>query len=162
MNTHRTTLAATRLRSLAWDGDTLVDWVGGARHGLDGTVENLNVGSSYRFDSAVGLGRLGVSYEALGTKGRLLRDNGKRAKDAVHPLSVDILREIDRSYYHADDYFFPVTLFQLSDGRDVIAYRLREVGYHAGPGLGMQCRAKLVRAVTISFNGGVPAFKSAP
>jgi hypothetical protein len=122
MNTDRITLAATRLRSLAWDGDALVDWVAGRRYHLDGTVEELNVGSSYRFDSAVGLGRLGVSYEALGTKGRLLRDNGKRAKGNVHPLSVDILREIDRSYYHADDYFYPVTLFRLSDGRDVIAH----------------------------------------
>jgi hypothetical protein len=122
MNFTRIDFPASQLRSLAWDGDTLVDWVGGARYRLDGTCEKLNVGYAFRFDAAVGLGRCGVSFEARGTKGRLLRDNGRRPTGNIVPLSVDIVREIDRSYYRATDYYYPVTLFRLADGRLVIAH----------------------------------------
>jgi hypothetical protein len=122
MDVRRTDIAATKLQSLAWDGDALVDWVGGARYGLDGTREELNVGYPYRFDAAVGLGPLGLAFEALGTKGRLLRDNGERAKANWIPMSMDAVREIDRSYYHAEDYFYPIALFRLPDGRPAIAH----------------------------------------
>jgi hypothetical protein len=122
MPVSRTNLAASRLRSLAWDGDTLVDWVGGARYRLDGTCEELNVGYAYRFDAAAGLGPWGVSFEACGTKGRLLRDNGRRASGKTVALSVDIIREIDRSYYHAEDYYYPVTIFRLAGGQRVVAH----------------------------------------
>ncbi len=50
-----------------------------------------------------------VLYERLGTKGLVL----KRGK---------IVREIDRSFYHANDYEYPITLFQLPDGREVLAH----------------------------------------
>jgi hypothetical protein len=63
-----------------------------------------------------------VSFEALGTKGRLLRDNGKRRAGNFVPLSVDITREISRSYYRAENYYYPATLFHLADGRLVIAH----------------------------------------
>jgi hypothetical protein len=56
MNLLRTTFPVSGLRSLAWDGDALVDWLAGGRYSLDGAYESLNVGSSYRFDAAVGLG----------------------------------------------------------------------------------------------------------
>jgi hypothetical protein len=121
MNFSRVDLPASRLRSLAWDGDALVDWVAGGRYPLVGPAEQLNVGYSYRFDAAVGLGSWGVGFEALGTKGRLLRDNGQRREGNVVPLSVDIVREIDRSYYHAESYLFPVTLFHTA-GRTLLAH----------------------------------------
>jgi hypothetical protein len=54
MNVSRITLAATRLRSLAWYGDTLADWIGGARYHLDGTREELYLGYSFRFDARSG------------------------------------------------------------------------------------------------------------
>lgn len=107
---------------MAWDGDTLVDWVGGRRYPQQGQAETFNTGSAYRFDSAVGLGPLGVSFEALGTKGVLLRDNGQRATGNFIPLSVDVVREINRSYYHADDYLFPVTLCKGPDGQPILAH----------------------------------------
>jgi hypothetical protein len=122
MNIVRTTFPAFGLRSLAWDGDALVDWVAGGRYSLGGAYEGVNLGSSYRFDAAVGLGSWGVSFEAAGTKGRLLKDNGQRQSGAYHPMSVDVVREINRSYYHADDYLYPVTLFELPTGQTVLAH----------------------------------------
>jgi len=122
MDFSRAELSATGLRSLAWDGDTLVDWVAGRRYPLRGPSEEMNVGSSYRFDAAVGLGSWGVSFEALGTKGVLLRDNGVRPTGNYVPMSVDIVREIDRSYYHARDYLFPVTLFDGPRGAPLLAH----------------------------------------
>jgi hypothetical protein len=122
MNFSRTEIPATELRSLCWDADTLVDWVGGRRYPLQGLAEEFNVGSGYRFNAAVGFGALGVSFEALGTKGILLRDNGQRRTGNYVPMSVDIIREIDRSYYHAEHYLFPVALFADAGGRTILAH----------------------------------------
>jgi hypothetical protein len=122
MNFSRAEISATGLRSLSWDGDNLVDWVAGRRYSLQGPAEEFNVGSGYRFNAAIGFGSLGISFEALGTKGLLLRDNGQRSTGNYVPLSVDIIREIDRSYYHADDYPFPVTLFADASGRPILAH----------------------------------------
>ena len=42
-----------RVRSLAWDGDFLVDWViGGRRYGLDGSFEDRSVNYAYPLDAA--------------------------------------------------------------------------------------------------------------
>src|SRR5262249_4371873 len=62
------------------------------------------------FDAATASpdGRFAVVYERLGTKGLLLHD-GK------------ILRELDRSFYHARAYEYPVTLFREPDGRLLLA-----------------------------------------
>jgi hypothetical protein len=121
---HRTEIAASRLQSLAFDSDGLVDWVAGRRYRLDGKTEILNTGNSdsSRFDAAVGLGSYGVVFEAHGTKGLLLRENGKRPSDKRTPLTVDVIREIDRSDYRADNYWYPVALFDLYDGRRILAH----------------------------------------
>jgi hypothetical protein len=103
---------ATGIRSLFWRGDQLVDWVGGGRaFALDGTEQPAKVYWGYRFDAATASpdGRFAVIYERLGTKGLLLRDG-------------QILRELDRSYYHADAYEYPVALFNDPDGRVVLAH----------------------------------------
>jgi hypothetical protein len=110
------------LRSLAWWGDDLVDWLGGVRVDPAGQVQRFGVGSTYRMDAAVGHGGLGVIYELIGTKGRLGRWNGALPEGGWTPLGIDVVRELDRSYYHADAYSFPVALFTLPDGRDVIAH----------------------------------------
>lgn len=110
----RTEIAAPHrpVRSLVWRGDELVDWVAGGRAFLlDGTLRERHVAYSYRFDAAIGSpsGRYAVIYERLGTKGLLLRDG-------------EIVRELNRSFYHADVYEYPVCLFALADGREVIAH----------------------------------------
>src|SRR5438093_13759071 len=98
------------VRSLCWLGDRLVDWAGGGHQiGLDGEVYEEPVNYAYTFDAAIvsPSGRYAVIYTRLGTKGLLL-DNGK------------IVREFNRSFYHANAYEYPVALFQLPDGREVI------------------------------------------
>jgi len=99
------------IRSLCWRGDELVDWVGGGRaFALDGTERRASVYYAYHFDAATASpdGRFAVIYERLGTKGLLLHD-GK------------LLRELNRSYYHADAYEYPVALFHGPDGRLLLA-----------------------------------------
>jgi hypothetical protein len=107
---------ASGVRSLCWRGDELVDWVDGGRtFSLDGTAQAGNVHYAYRFDAAIASpnGRFAVIYERLGTKGLLLRE-GK------------ILRELDRSFYYAEAYEYPITLFQEPGGQVLLAHCPRE------------------------------------
>jgi hypothetical protein len=100
------------LHSLCWSGDELIDWVdGGVRYGLDGQSADPHVRFAYRFDRAVMSpdGRYAVIYEALGTKGLVLKE-GK------------VLREINRSFYHANTYEYPVALHTLPSGRTILAH----------------------------------------
>lgn len=104
------------VRSLAWRGDTLVDWVDGGRaYGLDGRVVDRAVRYAYRFDAVASSsdGRYAVIHERLGTKGLLLRDG-------------EVLRELDRSFYHATAYAFPVCLWMTARGRTLLAHCPRE------------------------------------
>lgn len=110
------TIVLTRdvVRSLHWDGDNLIDWVNGDIHYLDGVTPQKTYDSYKhysRFDAAVvsPSGRFKVIYEKLDTKGLIM--DGK-----------EIVREINRSYYQADVYEYPVVLFQIPDGREVIAH----------------------------------------
>jgi hypothetical protein len=103
---------ATGIHSLCWRGDELVDWVGGGRaFAADGTERPARVIQGYRFDAATASpdGRFAVIYERLGTKGLLLHDGR-------------IVREIDRSFYFADAYEYPVALFNDSGGRVLLAH----------------------------------------
>lgn len=103
------------VRSLAWQGDALVDWVcGGRTYHLDGTVDDPHVNFSYRFDAVAASpdGRYAVIVERLGTRGLLLRDG-------------QILRELDRSFYCASAYEYPVCLWH-AGGRTLLAHCPRE------------------------------------
>lgn len=110
--TNRMSVPAEGVCSLAWCGDALVDWVGGGeRYGLDGLVRPSNVAYSYRFDAAVAndTGEVAVIYERGGTKALVLS-------------SGEVVREINRHFYHADVYDFPVCLWVDRDGRTLIAH----------------------------------------
>ena len=101
-----------QVRSLCWQGDELVDWVAGVvRYRLDGTIVEARINWAYKFDRDVTLpdGEYVIIYENLGTKGLVLK--GER-----------LLREINRSYYCANAYEYPVALSRLPDGRAVIAH----------------------------------------
>lgn len=96
---------------LTWDGDRLIDWEKLAIYGLDGSKSNLGVRYGYRFDNALRSndGRYVIVYETFGTKGIIIADG-------------QFLREINRSYYCADSYEFPLEIFTLSDGRTALAH----------------------------------------
>jgi hypothetical protein len=103
---------ATGVCSLCWRGHELVDWVGGGRVlALDGTDRRASVRYAYRFDAATASsdGRVAVIYERRGTKGAVLKDG-------------QVLRQIDRSFYHAHVYEYPVALFHEPSGRLLLAH----------------------------------------
>jgi hypothetical protein len=105
-------LAAQGVRSLVWDGDSLVDWVsGGTRFHLNGEVTERHVNYAYPFDAAVSSpsGEFAGIYTRTQTKGLLLRKG-------------EIVREINRSFYQASKYEYPIALFRLPSGREVIAH----------------------------------------
>src|SRR5688572_248076 len=100
--------AGQKVQSLCWQGDDLVDWVHrGVSYRLDGTSSGPHPTYGYRFDKAVAFpdGRYAVVYEQLGTKGLILKEGC-------------FVREINRSYYCAGAYEYPVALLTLPDGRD--------------------------------------------
>jgi hypothetical protein len=102
------------LRSLAWQGDAVVDFIhGGIKYFRDGSNEEapMLLIYAYPFDSVEVAGKSAVLYEKYGTKAILLR-----AQD------LHLVRELNRSYYHAKDYAFPIVPFQLPDGRDAIIH----------------------------------------
>jgi hypothetical protein len=112
MRFSKTIIPAKNVCSLNWCGDTLIDWVGGgAAFHLDGRQSRSLVNWAFPFDSAqsTGDGRFVVIYQRLGTKALLLRE-GK------------LLRELNRSFYHAHIYEYPICIWQNADGRPLIAH----------------------------------------
>jgi hypothetical protein len=100
------------LQSLSWSGSDLVDWVGGGRLWQPNGREIPAVrGYGDTFDRAImsPSGRYCVIFGERQTKGLVLRDG-------------EIVREINRSYYQADAYAYPIALGRVPDGREVIAH----------------------------------------
>ena len=109
---HQTTIKTHPPKSIVWQGDLLVDWVsGGIKYHLDGTIDDSHRRFAYRFDTAKNSndGQWTVIYERLGTKGILLK-NG------------EFVRQINRSYYQAHVYEFPITFLELEDGSHAIVH----------------------------------------
>ncbi|WP_432284693.1 hypothetical protein SLT36_23660 [Aminobacter sp. BA135] len=107
-----TRISVSGVRSLVWHGDVLVDWVAGGRQfTLDGKIQDSRIDCGYLFDASVTSpsGEFSAIYTRLGTKGLILRRG-------------EVLREINRSYHHADLYEFPVALIRLEDGREMIVH----------------------------------------
>ncbi|MFX0103737.1 MAG: hypothetical protein ACFFCS_29515 [Candidatus Hodarchaeota archaeon] len=111
----RTDIETEWCSSLCWYGESVIDiFHGGVKYHLDGTIEEpgaIRRVYAYPFDSISSCGKHAVLYEALGTKGLLIDIEGQ-----------DDTRELNRSYYHARDYRYPITLFNIPDGRKVIAH----------------------------------------
>jgi hypothetical protein len=109
-------LNVTGVKSLVWEGDDLIDWVdGGKRISLSGSIQPSGVHFSYRFDSAITSpsGRFTALVEKLGTKALLL-DHGK------------LSRELNKSFYFADAYEYPISFLSLPDGTEAIAHCPRD------------------------------------
>jgi hypothetical protein len=98
-------IPATRVRSLAWIGDSLVDRVaGGVRYELDGSSQAANLYWAYGFDSVATVAGSDVSvlYARLETKAIVLKGN-------------TFVRELNRSFYHSSAYPYPVCLVKHSE-----------------------------------------------
>ncbi|PWG13276.1 hypothetical protein DF268_12575 [Streptomyces sp. V2] len=100
-----------------WDGDDLVDVVGGRRWGPDGVERQVSVAHGSPFDRSVASpsGRYSVVYAERGTEALLL--DGDR-----------LVRELSRSYDYAEDFDYAVALGTLPDGREVLVHCPEE--YH--------------------------------
>lgn len=98
--------------SLRWDGDELVDVVGGERRwSVDGTERAASRNYGYPFDRAVvsPSGRYVIVYAERGTKALVLD-------------GTQVVRELNRSYCHATDFDYPVALGMLPDGREIVVH----------------------------------------
>jgi len=112
MKLSRLVIPATNVASLTWCGDTLVDWIGGIKvFHLDGKSEGPRVNWAFPFDTvrATPNGRYAVIYQRLGTKAVLLHKG-------------ECVRELNRSFYCAHAYEYPMCIWQATDGRTLIAH----------------------------------------
>jgi hypothetical protein len=104
-------IPAKHVRSLVWRADSLVDWVAaGTVYQLDGSCQPGQSGYPYTFDAAVDAPRTGFSviYTRTATKALLLK-NGL------------MVRELNRSFYRASNYEYPVCLLQ-HEGRPLLVH----------------------------------------
>jgi hypothetical protein len=110
---YRKTLEANSLQTISWLEDTIIDWANsGRQYFLNGQVKEMgSYGFAFPFDSSVTSenGIYSVIYQKLGTKGILLK-NGK------------LLREINRSYYQANVYEYPVTFATAKNGKTYLIH----------------------------------------
>lgn len=103
-----------RARSLVWDGERLVHLASGGRSvTMDGTTSPNLVLWGYPFDLAL-LGPSGSSLAVLwavaGTKGMVV------------DRKAGVLRELDRSYYFAHAYEYPVAVGAAVDGTPLLVH----------------------------------------
>jgi hypothetical protein len=98
------TITANSIKTICWQGNSIVDWASGIRYELDGTKKHFGYHYTYNFDSAINSndGVYVLIYQKLGTKGLLLK-NG------------EIVKEINRSYYCANAYEFPAVFVTLEN-----------------------------------------------
>jgi hypothetical protein len=98
------TITANYLKTICWRDNNIVDWAGARIYSLDGKEKQSGYLYPFGFDSAVCSpdGTYAFIYQKLGTKGLLLK-NGQ------------LIREINRSYYYANAYEFPVAFTTLED-----------------------------------------------
>ncbi|MGW2742750.1 hypothetical protein [Streptomyces sp. NPDC001450] len=99
------------VQSLVWQGDDLVDLVGGRAWDSVGVERRISTDHGPGFDRSVvsPSGRYSVVYAERGTTALLLE--GAR-----------VVRELSRSAYHAEDFDYPVALGALRDGREILVH----------------------------------------
>jgi len=105
-------ISASDVASLLWEGDALVDWVGGIRRfGLDGSIEPRSCNFAYKFDTATAspTGEFVALITRTGTKALLLRRG-------------EIVRQLNRDFYHAHVYPYPLTFVTKPDGREAVIH----------------------------------------
>jgi hypothetical protein len=103
--------------TLTWDGDEIVDVTTGQRATSNGSVSPRSRIMTYPFDRAIGLRHSdafwAIVYSNRGTKSVLLK-NGS------------VYRELNRSFYCAEDYDYPIAIGTNPSGRVVVVHCPRE------------------------------------
>jgi hypothetical protein len=102
----RRTIKTNYLQTIDWLNGCIIDWVSaGQQYSLDGQQTQLaKYHYAFSFDGSLTSkdGQYAFIYKRLGTKGLLLK-NG------------EILREINRPYYHAETYEYPVAFLTFNN-----------------------------------------------
>lgn len=95
--------------SLHWYNGALMDWVSGILYKMNGEQQRSRYSIGGPFDAVrqSSDGVYAVVYERLGTKGLVLK-HGK------------IIREINRSYYCAQAYEYPIEIIKLQEGYAIV------------------------------------------
>lgn len=111
---HRDVFAVAGAKALVWGEDRLYDVAAGWRSvPLDGTSGSSRFsGYGSQFDAATvsPRGDVVALLASTGTKGLLLAPDGR------------LIREVNRSYYRADVYRYPLALCTLPDGRTGVVH----------------------------------------
>lgn len=100
------TIVTRNLSSLVWKNNVLMDILaGGIEYALDGSIQEPNIHTiwAYPFDSVISSGIYSILYENSGTKAILLKKN-------------KLVRELNRSFYYAKDYGYPICFTPIPDG----------------------------------------------
>ncbi len=101
------------MQTMCWLNDRIIDWANsGKQYLLNGEEEQLgSYAFRFGFDKAVTCenGIYSAIYQNLGTKGLLLK-NGHA------------LREINRTYYQADAYEYPITFATAKNGKTYLIH----------------------------------------
>jgi hypothetical protein len=109
----RQTINEKHISCLSWAGDNLIDWMAAGKEFFPNSQIKVKgvYYFTFPFDRAITFedGIYAVIYQNLGTKGLLLK-NGK------------ILREINRSFYQAEVYEYPIAFAKLIDGRTILIH----------------------------------------
>lgn len=113
----RTTLTANWIQTITWFNNTIVDWASaGQQYRLNGKVNQLCTQTFGALDFNGALcsadGKYAFIYQKMGTKGLLLKGD-------------TLLREINRSYYYANVYEWPVA-FVTVDGTTYLIHCPKE------------------------------------
>jgi hypothetical protein len=112
--TGRVELPAAGARALAWVGGQLFDVAAGwTHHPLDGSAAT-------RRYSGYGPGLDAASVAPNGDVVALVQSTG--TKGLLFDADTRLIREVDRSIYHAEAYRYPIALFTLPSGRTAIVH----------------------------------------
>ena len=99
--------------TLMWDGDEVLDITSGQRGNFAGSLTSRLIIMTYRFDRAIGVRSRGVHWGVAYTN---------RSTKAVLVKNGSVHRELNRSFYCAEAYDYPITIGTDAAGRVVVIH----------------------------------------
>jgi hypothetical protein len=99
--------------TLMWDGDEVLDITSGQRGNFAGSLTSRLINMTYRFDRALGLRSRGVHWAVA---------FANRSTKAVLMKNGTVHRELNRSFYCAEAYDYPITIGIDAAGRVVVIH----------------------------------------